>query len=310
MALCIRTPRKLSAWLAAAWLLAGCTTQWPGPPAGQTTVALTFDDGPLAADVLPEDRSAAGEALLDPLLQILDVLERRGLKAVFYVVAPGDDRLTTTWTEGLLAIHEAGGTLGYHAFDHDALFWFDPLLNRPAARAQMLADYEQLQAFADQTLAPLGMAQEELFSPVFRMPYGDGLNGWLDGPVIARQLGWTCHGYAIDSMDWTVNSDVPRSIADRLLAPTGGDPVALVNERLRRGARAVAGHENVDVMMHVNSLTATHLDEWIDTLTAAFQAEGVESVDFRVSPEYLAESEPAADLSALLIFLFGDGSGL
>lgn len=136
------------------------------------------------------------------------------------------------------------------------------------------------------------------------MPYGDGLNGWLDGPVIARQLGWTCHGYTIDSMDWMLNADVPPAIADRLLAASDGDPVALVNERLRRGARAFAGRGDIDVMMHVNSLTAAHLDEWIDTLTAAFQAEGVQSVDFRVSPEYLAESEPA-DLSALLIFLFG-----
>ncbi len=306
MALCIRTPRKLIACSAVAWLLVGCTTQWPGPPAGQTTVALTFDDGPLAADVLPEDRNATAEALLDPLLQILDVLERRGLKAVFYVVAPGDDRLMATWTEGLLAIHAAGGTLGYHAFDHDAHFWIDPLASRPAARTQILADYEQLRALVDRALASAGMAQQELFSPVFRMPYGDGLNSWLDGPVIARQLGWTCHGYTIDSMDWTVNADVPRAIADRLLAATGGDPVALVNERLRRGARALGGRENVDVMMHVNSLTATHLDEWIDTLMAAFQAEGVQSLSLQVSPEYLADSQPAVDLSALLIFLFGE----
>jgi len=306
MALRTRIPRQLISCSAIAWMLVGWVPQWPGPPAGQTTVTLTFDDGPLAADVWPEHRDADAEARLDPLLQILDVLERRGLKAVFYVVAPGDDRLLGTWTEGLLAIHAAGGTLGYHAFDHDALFWFDPLLNRRAARAQILADYERLQAFVDRALAPAAITQQELFSPIFRMPYGDGLNGWLDGPVIARHLGWTCHGYAIDSMDWTVNADLPRAIADRLLSVAGGDPVALVKERLQRGAGAFAGRGDVDVLMHVNSLTAAHLDEWIDTLTAEFQSEGVESVDFRVSPEYLAESEPAADLSALLIFLFGD----
>jgi len=107
-------------------------------------------------------------------------------------------------------------------------------------------------------------------------------------------------------MDWTLNADVPPAIADRLLATAGGDSVALVNERLRRGARAFASHEDVDVLMHVNSLTAAHLDEWIDTLTSAFQAAGVQSVEFGMSPEYLAEAEPAADLSALLIFLFGD----
>jgi peptidoglycan/xylan/chitin deacetylase (PgdA/CDA1 family) len=306
MALRSRIPTKLVVCSAVAWILVGCAAQWPGPPAGQTAVTLTFDDGPLAADVLPADRSAAAEELLDPLFQILDVLERRGLEAVFYVVAPGDDRLTASWTEGLLAIHSAGGTLGYHAFDHDALFWFDPLLSRPAARARVLADYRQLRAFVDQALAPAGITQQELFSPVFRMPYGDGLNSWLDGPIIARQLGWTCHGYAIDSMDWTLNADVPAAIANRLLAAAGGDPVALVNERLGRGARAFASYEAVDVLMHVNSLTAAHLDEWIDTLTAALQSEGVESVDFSVSPEYLADSQPAADLSALLIFLFGD----
>lgn len=157
MAFQFRILGTLVASVAAPWLLVGCTPQWPGPPADQTTITLTLDDGPLAADVLPDDRSAPVEELLDPLLQILDVLERRGLKAVFYVVAPGDDRLISTWTEGLQAIHAAGGTLGYHAFDHDALFWIDPLARRPDARAQILADYRQLQTFIDQALTPAGI---------------------------------------------------------------------------------------------------------------------------------------------------------
>jgi hypothetical protein len=299
--------RRLACWVVPVCTLAGCTVSGLAPPAKQTTVVLTFDDGPIAADVPIEDRKTAGESLLDPLRQILGTLERHGVQAVFYVAAPNpnDGSLTGTWTEGVLAAHQAGQILGYHAFQHDASFWIDPLAPRATVRAAVLADYSDLQAFIDQALVPTGLMQNEVFSPIFRMPHGEGIDGPLDGPIIARKLGWTCHGYAIDSMDWTRNADLPQAIGDRILAEAGGDPVALVEDRLRQGARFLAERGSVDVLMHVNSLTAAHLDEWIGTLTAAFMAEGVDSVSLGVPSSYLADTDPTVDLSGLMKSLFG-----
>ena len=196
------------------------------------------------------------------------------------------------------------GLLGYHAFVHDAAFWTDLLEPPPLALSRMQADYDRLEQFIDRLLEPAGLTRRDLFQPVFREPFGGGAAGWLDGPAIGRSRHWTCHGYAIDSVDWTANADVSPLLRDRLLAATDGDPVARVLQQLREGAQHHASRPYLDVLMHVNSLTASHLSEWMDTLVAAFGQAGVKSVTFDVPVAYLETDDPAADLSALEIILF------
>jgi peptidoglycan/xylan/chitin deacetylase (PgdA/CDA1 family) len=285
-----------------ACLLSGCSLE-SLLPSGQTTIVLTFDDGPLPADVAPADRAAAGQALLDPLHQILAVLQQRGARAVFYVAATQDASLEPTWLDGIVAVHQAGQVLGYHAFTHDAAFWTDLLQPRDEALAQMEADYDRLEQFIDRLLEPAGLRRQDVFQPVFREPFGGGATGWMDGPAIGRARHWTCHGFAIDSVDWTGHADIAPLMRDRLLAATGGDPVARVLQQLTEGVPHQTDRQYFDVLMHVNSLTASHLNEWMDTLVAASEQAG-RSVTFDVPAKYLENDDPAADFSAMEIMIF------
>ncbi len=103
------------------WSIVGCGFGVPVPcdeaDGEMTTVVVTFDDGPLRADVNdPADTPTKAE-LLTPLRSILATLEEREMQAVFYVAGPGDSRdsdtLQAIFGQGLIEMHEAGHVLGY-----------------------------------------------------------------------------------------------------------------------------------------------------------------------------------------------------
>lgn len=264
-------------------------------PAEQVEVVLTFDDGPLAADL--------GSIELDSLKGILEVLERRELQAVFFVAAPDDGKLNDGWTDGLLAVKDGGHVLAYHAYDHGAAFWTDPFGDAGAAQALMEQDYRRLISFVDSSFGPTGYSSSELFARLFRLPYGGGITGTRDGPAVGQRLGWTCRGYALDSMDWVVHADVEPSTRDALVALAEGSAELLVLDRLYAGGRRLADRPVVDVLFHVNGLTAMHLDAWIDILVTSLTDGGVQHVHFDVPESYLEMTDPAVDLSALFLLL-------
>src|SRR5262249_47452467 len=127
-------------------------------PEGVRGVALTFDDGPD-----PETTK-----------EVLDVLERRGVKATFFVIGAK----AAKHPEMVRAIVERGHEVGVHSFAHDRLFSL-----RGAKRVR--ADLER----AVRTIEEITKTRPVLFRP----PIGH------TNPTIARVadeldlvvVGWT-----------------------------------------------------------------------------------------------------------------------
>ena len=296
----------LMMWLATTCVgpLAGCGFQLPCPQAigKPVSVVLTFDDGPLPADVPADVRAAAGDTLLDPLWQILQVLNRRGVRAVFYIAAPGNEpdarALSSVWAQGVAGIHSAGHVPGYHAFRHDPAVWADPSRCPVQAMEAMRVDLDQLEDYASLALAPLGLARTDVFQPVFRQPYGGVVFDSYEACRVANERGWRCHAYVIDSLDWLVNVDTSADLRESVLSCAQADTIAIVAEQLQRRAAETDCESIVDILMHVNHQTADHLDEWIDTLTTAFAEQGRTAI-FEVPAAYLDADMPSFDVSLL-----------
>ena len=295
----------------------GCGFNWPFlPPAatfcpGQATgridLVLTFDDGPLPADRLftRDDRS---EDVLAPLNEILSVLNRRQARAVFFVAVhvaePVDDEVVTQradiFAQGLRAIHESGHVLGYHAFNHDAGIWANPILIPPLAEAQMSADLDHLQQFIDDSLVPVGLSRQALFTPVFRQPFGGDGFFTDEGAQTAEQRAWCYRGYHIDSGDWTVNLNADPAVVGRLPVATPDAHQAFVLGRLRDGAAVNQTQGVVDVLMHVNSFTADRLDLWIDFLLDELGKQDRGEVVMDVPDCYVTQSDSYIDAAMIL----------
>jgi peptidoglycan/xylan/chitin deacetylase (PgdA/CDA1 family) len=258
------------------------------------TVVLTFDDGPLRADVSQPEHVSDTRTLLEPLHRFLALLERRGSRAVFFVKGPGRqgaaDVLKDVYAEGLLAIHRSGHVLGYHAFRHDPAIWVEPLAPPCMARAAMREDLDRLQSLLDEALATAGSTQQDLFSPIFRQPFGGAGVDQQDALRVAAQRGWTYHGFDIDSSDWIANADTDPRVLERLGDGETGQ-VSFVLDRLGERARRTRERAVVDVLFHVNDLTAAHLDDWMDELNKAFGSAGRGPVRFVVPDCYLRFSE-------------------
>jgi peptidoglycan/xylan/chitin deacetylase (PgdA/CDA1 family) len=273
-------------------------------------VVLTFDDGPLPADVADLAENAGDpKALLDPLRQILAVLEQEGARAVFFVAGPGSqeaaDPLAPVYAEALTAIHDSGHILGYHAFSHDPNTWLEPLNFPGIVEAKMAVDLDRLQAFIDKALALTGYTQDEIFSPLFRQPYLGGGVLWRLGRYVANERGWVYRGVDIDSVDWTANADVPSFVESALPVATEEEHVDYVLSRLRDGVSRRGHREPTDVLFHLNHFTAAHLVEWIDALRAAFADAGYDKVIFDVPPCYTQHDDLFLDLSVAADVLWG-----
>lgn len=222
---------------------AGCGVQSPPQaPAGATTISvvLTFDDGPLPADVADAAGSASREGLLDPLRAILTVLAEEAAQGVFYIRGPGTPEagasLHGVFADGLRAIGEGGHILGYHAYNHGGPAW-GPAWNLDTGdEAAMKQDLLDLRAYVEGCLSASGASPGIALSPVFRQPYGGGVLRWLGGERVAHDLGLTYHGYVIDSFDWTGNIDADPWVVARLPVGTEAEHLDFVRAHLAAAA--------------------------------------------------------------------------
>jgi peptidoglycan/xylan/chitin deacetylase (PgdA/CDA1 family) len=273
----------------------------------QVSVVLTFDDGPVAADIPASTGAADRVALLLPLNRILAGLKKNNTTALFYIKGPGTpeagETLKEVFTEGILSIHQANQILGYHAYNHANPIWDFPENMFAWNVEPMKEDLRQLKSFVGDLGKPEGLTGDALLTPVFRQPFGGMLMGISNGSRVARELGLTYHAYMIDSFDWTGHADADPALVARLPVGTEEDHVRFVRERLREKARAFSAAPVVDVLLHVNSFTAAHLQDWMDELRAAFEEFSGKSVVFAVPDIYLLDSRTVEDMSTLS-FLF------
>ena len=277
-------------------ILGGCPNA-PGALLGaappETTIVLTFDDGPLRSDAaLPLHTSP--DRLLAPLKTILTTLKLRQIRAVFYLQGPGDpasgETLRPDFAAGVAAVAAHGQVAGYHAYDPAAVFWSETLPD-PALPGEMQSDLDELVSYLD-SLLPAGTAPTSVFTPVFRQPFGGFGAGRVAGRQVAAARGWAYHGFDVDSLDWLGNADVAQPIRDVMYGTVYETLcAAVVQEQLseqtvRLRARPSQPQATFDVLMHVNGFTSRHLDEWIDVLQRAATADGG-VVHFEVPAAYL-----------------------
>lgn len=291
--------------------LAGCGVSSPCGPlpsvaARTASIVLTFDDGPLAADVRHTADADPG-ALLAPLEGILGTLDRRGIQAVFYISGPrpeGDARvLLPVYGAGLRMIAERGHRIGYHGYAHVADIWANPLLPPWLNVLMMDADVDALVAYVDEALATAELRPSHVMSPLFRQPYGGYGLTTFSAQVLAASRGWIYHGFHIDSVDWTDNltADAPI-VANLATAQWADDPQAhagYVVARLQAGAQRFGAGSMFDALFHVNHFTAERLDGWIDALSEGSSAATGASPRFEVPTCYLSQADGAVDLSVV-----------
>jgi peptidoglycan/xylan/chitin deacetylase (PgdA/CDA1 family) len=299
---------SLGAWTAivptCVWLFAlvgGCGVGAPCPSnaADQVTVVLTFDDGPLAADQSLENASPAAVELLQPLRTILDTLDRRGARAVFYIEGPGSDdageALQSLFANGLEAIHERDHVLGYHAFNHDPAIWSQTLGPPLFGRVPMREDLDRLVAYVDAALAIVDADRDEWFSALYRQPFGGSGISRFEAQVVAQDLGWIYHGFVIDSVDWTDNLESDPGLVAGLPFDDETQRIAFVRRRIRSGIFRHWDREVIDVLLHVNTFTAANLDAWIDEIEAAYSQKAGAAIVFDVPECYLTTPDGTVD---------------
>lgn len=273
---------------------------------------LTFDDGPLAADLVHAEARDPAE-LLQPLGEILATLERREAPAVFYIAGPQEGAnatdLAPTFGAGLARIADAGHTLGYHAYTHNPAIWANPIEPMWIAGLAMQVDLEQLIRYVDSALGEVGLRRSDVFTPLFRQPYGGYGICAGQGQLVAAARGWIYHGFRIDSVDWTGNVTagglLDAAPAGRLGEASADEQAEYVSNRLRDRASTLRCGQRVDVLFHVNHLTAARLDEWMDALIEGAVAGTGQVPAFLVPAGYLTTPDNAVDLSFLADVLSG-----
>jgi len=271
-------------------------------------VVLTFDDGPVRADIAdPVAKASEKQVLLGPLEQILSGLERQRARGVFYIKGPGgaenESVLKDAFGQGIASIHQAGQIMGYHAYNHGASMWAIPENLSAVSQPLMVEDLRQLKAYVDEAGVSAGLSAEEILSPVFRQPFGGSVIGRRNGWETAWDLGLTYHAYLIDSFDWTVNADCDPSIKAKLPVDTEADHLAFVRSHLREKAQDLSYCSVVDVLFHVNQFTADHLDEFVEELRSSFEQSTGKTVIFDVPPSYLTQMDTREDGSVLFFLL-------
>jgi peptidoglycan/xylan/chitin deacetylase (PgdA/CDA1 family) len=164
----------------------------------QSEWILTFDDGPLPADVTEIGDQSVDEMLapLDSILESLATQLAQPIPAVFFLRGPAYPWVPAApdalLAEGVRRIDQAGQNLGLHCHRHDPDLWH----GWPGTADAIWRDLDEcLRYFSAMTTQPL---------LTFRPPYGDG---GLSSVAWATENGRRFHRWDIDSEDWLHHPD-------------------------------------------------------------------------------------------------------
>jgi peptidoglycan/xylan/chitin deacetylase (PgdA/CDA1 family) len=157
-------------------------------PTNQPRFALTFDDGPS-----------------DCTKGLLDLLERRGVKATFFMVGSEVE----AHRDVARAVRDTGHEIGLHSMAH---------LNHDDDADAALADVRD---GADTIEHLLGVRLS-----LFRAPYGHFVLSTL---LESERRGWTPIYWSAWGLDW-LEAEVPQSIADRAIADLAPGAIVLLHD--------------------------------------------------------------------------------
>ncbi len=240
---------------------------------------LTFDDGPLPADVTTY-QPGDGDALLAPLRSILATLQTHQphpIPAVFFLRGPaypwkaGARPPKGLFKRGVRMIVDAGHLPAIHCYSHDPDLWW----NWWVRGGDIHHDLDRCVEYFG------GMVPEPL--RVFRPPYGQGgLAGW--SWAVGHQI--RHRRWDIDTEDWLHHPDVApilRRFADDQEA---GAHLAHILQVLpaRMWMHTMWPGAN-DFLLHVSRRTADHLPAIIDRIVDVTRAQNHEP-QFVVPPSY------------------------
>ena len=217
---------------------------------------LTFDDGPLPADVVRAEGLSEDE-LLGPLRAILKALKEHPdgpMPAVFYLRGPAYPWNTpppkSLFERGIAEILGAGHRLGIHCFKHDPTLWWGWAFRG----AEIKEDLRLCREYFEPMSGPL---------TVFRPPYGQGGIPAFDW---AREHRIQYHRWDVDTKDW-------RHHPDALFGRWENDPGAHLIHILNSLPSEMWFHTMFsganDILLHVSIRTARFLPQIIDGISKA-----------------------------------------
>jgi peptidoglycan/xylan/chitin deacetylase (PgdA/CDA1 family) len=187
----------------------------PFPAVREKELALTFDDG-------PSERNTE---------RILDVLQRKSVKATFYVV--GKNALS--FPGALRRIYMEGHDIGNHSFSHPDLL----LSSNTRIRAELNGTQRVLECY-------LGIQTILLRPPYINENYSL-LETSRDLVRVAFELGYVFAGYDVDSKDY--------------LAISPSDIVKHVVAKVEQGGKVILFHDTEDDSTSTTDALPSLIDE-------------------------------------------------
>ncbi len=236
---------------------------------------LTFDDGPLAADVV-DVSGMSPEQMLAPLRRMLDTLRDHPdgpIEAVFYLRGPDypwpRHPPRAVFEQGVQWMLAEGHHVGLHAYRHDPDLWW----NWISRADEIKQDLDQCNEYFKPMLSGGDLT-------VFRPPY---LQGGIPAWAWAQENGVKYQLVDIDTKDWKHHQDAtfPRWEND----PVGHRDHMLGTLPYRMWFHTLFPGAN-DFLFHVSERTADFLRELIDKISQSTRDLGHDP-SYVVPPEYV-----------------------